>query len=154
MIAQGTFREDLYFRIKVFPIVIPPLRKRRCDIPALAQHFLHKKACDMKLGYEPTLTDSGLEHLLAYDWPGNVRELENAVERALILAQGQPLTFTDLQHSLVLNPKHVVENKESPLKLDQVIARHISDVLKMAEGRIELCFQCFQAFLNTRKLVF
>jgi transcriptional regulator with GAF, ATPase, and Fis domain len=137
MIAQGTFREDLYFRLKVFPITIPPLRERRGDIPALVQYFLHKKARDMKVSYEPALTVDALERLRAYAWPGNVRELENAVERALILCQGQPLAFADLDGSASPTPERVAESGDTPLTLDQVIERHIRDVFTMAGGRVE-----------------
>jgi transcriptional regulator with GAF, ATPase, and Fis domain len=136
MIAQGTFREDLYFRLKVFPINIPPLRERRGDIPALVQHFLHKKASEMKLGYEPTLTASALERLMAYDWPGNVRELENAVERALILNQGKPLTFADLDVSPHPFPDSA-EREDELLTLDQVMDNHIRNILKMTGGKVE-----------------
>jgi transcriptional regulator with GAF, ATPase, and Fis domain len=137
MIAQGRFREDLYFRLKVFPILIPPLRERRGDIPALVQHFLHKKSREMKLGYEPTLAAGALDRLMAYDWPGNVRELENAVERALILSQGKPLAFADLDSSPHPVPEHVAANKDEPLTLDQVMGRHIRNVLKMTGGKVE-----------------
>jgi transcriptional regulator with PAS, ATPase and Fis domain len=84
-VQEGRFRADLFYRIQVFPIVLPPLRDRRDDIPALAVHFLKKYA--ERFGRpSPRLTPSALELLSAFDWPGNVRELENEMERALCLA--------------------------------------------------------------------
>ena len=88
MVSKELFREDLYFRLKVFPITIPPLRDRTIDIPALVQHFFQKKTREMKLRTVPVLARGEIRRLMAYEWPGNVRELENAVERALILNRG------------------------------------------------------------------
>ena len=87
-VAAGRFRSDLYYRLNVFPIAVPPLRERRADIPSLAQHFAAKAA--RKLG-KPlrSLSSTFLERAGAYDWPGNIRELENMVERALIVADGE-----------------------------------------------------------------
>jgi formate hydrogenlyase transcriptional activator len=93
-VAAGTFREDLYYRLSVFPIVLPPLRERRDDIPALVEHFgrLHAARRGLRyVGVEP----AGLEAMMAYDWPGNVRELGNVVERAMILSTGGPLRLDD-----------------------------------------------------------
>ena len=89
-VAAGRFRSDLYYRLNVFPVAVPPLRERRGDIPGLAQHFAAKAS--RKLG-KPLRDLSGtfLERAGAYDWPGNIRELENMVERALILADGELL---------------------------------------------------------------
>ncbi|MEW6688934.1 MAG: sigma-54 dependent transcriptional regulator [Pseudomonadota bacterium] len=85
MVAAGSFRDDLYYRINIFPIHVPPLRERRDDIPALAQHFL--AACGRELGIKSAgFSDEAMNLLMSHDWPGNVRELENAVHRALILA--------------------------------------------------------------------
>jgi DNA-binding NtrC family response regulator len=87
MVADGEFREDLYYRINIFPIEIPPLRDRRDDIPVLATHFLKRFSEDMH--HRTTeFSAEALNLLMNHDWPGNVRELENAVERAVILAGG------------------------------------------------------------------
>jgi len=91
-IARGRFREDLYYRLSVFPIPVPPLRQRRGDVPLLARHFARATACRLGLP-EPTLGEGDLEALQQYDWPGNVRELEHVIERALIIARGGPLRF-------------------------------------------------------------
>ena len=93
-ISQGTFREDLFYRLNVIQIVLPPLRDRREDIPALAEHFLVRSAG--KLGRTLRLAPETLERLLRYPWPGNVRELENAIERATILARGEVVEPDDL----------------------------------------------------------
>jgi two-component system response regulator AtoC len=88
-IAQGKLREDLYYRVNVFAIELPPLRERRDDIPALVAHFAAKHGAR----HTGPLPPEVLARLQAYAWPGNVRELENVVERALILSGGQPLTL-------------------------------------------------------------
>ncbi len=85
MVADGTFRDDLYYRINIFPIHVPPLRDRKADIPALAFHFL--KACSEDVGKKvDQISEGAMNVLLNYDWPGNVRELENVIHRAVILA--------------------------------------------------------------------
>jgi DNA-binding NtrC family response regulator len=89
MVAEGTFREDLYYRLNVIPVTLPPLRDRRDDIPLLVQHFLQKLAADLGRG-PATMSQEALRRLMAYHWPGNVRQLENVVERALAFSQGRP----------------------------------------------------------------
>jgi DNA-binding NtrC family response regulator len=85
MIAEGTFRDDLYYRINVFPIESPPLRERREDIPALAMHFLRTSSEELGKAVQD-ISEGAMNVLLAYEWPGNVRELENVMQRAVILA--------------------------------------------------------------------
>jgi two-component system, NtrC family, response regulator HydG len=87
-IEAGNFREDLYYRLNVVPIPLPPLRERREDIPALAQYFL-KRYADLNRREVPELTPAVLTALLAHDWPGNVRELENTIERLIVLSNGK-----------------------------------------------------------------
>jgi two-component system nitrogen regulation response regulator NtrX len=94
-IGQGHFREDLYFRLNVVPIHVPPLRERRDDIAMLARHFAHVAAVEQRLP-ERDLNDEALERLSRLDWPGNVRELRNTVERLLILARGDRIDATDI----------------------------------------------------------
>jgi DNA-binding NtrC family response regulator len=86
-VKAGSFREDLYYRLNVVQIDVPPLRVRRSDIPLLAHHFLRRYAADNQRSID-SFTDGALQALLAYPWPGNVRELENAIERAVVLCQG------------------------------------------------------------------
>jgi DNA-binding NtrC family response regulator len=91
-ITKGRFREDLYYRLNVFPIKVAPLRDRKEDIPLLASHFIETSIIELGCP-RPRLTPAGLETLQIYDWPGNIRELRNAIERATIFAQGGVLTF-------------------------------------------------------------
>ena len=104
--AAGRFREDLFYRLNVFPIQVPPLRERMDDIPLLAKHFIELSAKDLKCA-KPRLTRAGIAKLQSYDWPGNIRELRNVIERAVILARGDGLDF-DLPvtgpSSLVVRP--------------------------------------------------
>ncbi len=93
MVAEGTFREDLYYRLNVIPLDLPPLRERRDDIPILVTHFLHKFAPDDVIH----VSQGAMRVLMAYHWPGNVRQLENAVERAIALGGGrQEIDIADL----------------------------------------------------------
>jgi transcriptional regulator with GAF, ATPase, and Fis domain len=136
MVKNGRFRADLWFRIHVFPIMIPPLRSRIEDIPALINYLIEKKAEELQLPSIPTIEQGTLELLMAYSWPGNVRELENVVERAIILSKGQPLTFNDIVWA---DNEEQAETTPPQLKftiLDHVVSRHIRDVLKMANGKI------------------
>ncbi len=89
MVAARQFREDLFFRLSVFPIAVPPLRERREDIPILARHFLDRLGRDLKK--RVALSEGAVEALQRYPWPGNVRELQNCIERALILASGDTI---------------------------------------------------------------
>jgi transcriptional regulator with GAF, ATPase, and Fis domain len=91
-VATARFREDLYYRLNVFPIQVPPLRERLDDIPALAKHFVELTARDLKCA-KPRLTRTAIVKLQSYDWPGNARELRNVIERAVILAQGGTMEF-------------------------------------------------------------
>ena len=91
-VAAGRFREDLYYRLNVFPIQVPPLRERMDDIPLLARHFVALSAKELKCA-KPRLTRAAAAQLQSYDWPGNVRELRNVIERAVILAHGGVLEF-------------------------------------------------------------
>lgn len=84
-VEKGRFREDLFYRLQVIPITIPPLRERRSDIPLLVQHFLEKHN-QQRPGHEARIADDAMVHLWEYDWPGNVRELENLIERVVILS--------------------------------------------------------------------
>lgn len=104
-VAQGTFRRDLFFRLNVLSLRIPPLRERRQDIPLLIGHFLEKLSRDS--GLERTMNPEAMKLLLAYDWPGNVRELENCLERACALNSGPEIHLTDLPSGISGNGRVV-----------------------------------------------
>jgi DNA-binding NtrC family response regulator len=94
-VKEGRFREDLYYRLNVFPITIPALRRRKEDIPHLARVFAERFSAEQKLPNPVGLDASALALLTAYDWPGNIRQLENAVFRAVVLSQGSELSDSD-----------------------------------------------------------
>ena len=95
-LEEGSFREDLYYRLNVLPINIPPLRERRDDIPFLAEHFVGKLARDLG-AKASSLSEGAVKRLLEYHWPGNVRELENVIERSLVLSSGTRLEASDIK---------------------------------------------------------
>jgi len=128
-VANGQFREDLYYRLNVVTIELPPLRERKEDIPLLAQHFLKKFALGNQkdiTGFSPEATD----FFLNYEWPGNVRELENAIERAVILAKNSSIQVTDLpQENLLL-----ARSASPGGRLEEVEKNHIISVLNKTRG--------------------
>jgi DNA-binding NtrC family response regulator len=97
LVASGAFRQDLYFRLSVFPITVPALRDRKEDIPALAEHFVRRFAAEQKRRGPVSIDPSALRALVDHSWPGNVRELENTIERALILGEGDRVLSEHLQ---------------------------------------------------------
>lgn len=134
MVLDGTFREDLYYRINVFPIHSPALRERRDDIPALAFHFL--KIFCAELGKPVSeISDGAMSLLVNYDWPGNVRELENTVQRAVILATDHIIRQADLTHIIEAMPRpdFDVPRTSDDLKRVKKIAREksVEDIEKM-----------------------
>ena len=137
MVKNKLFREDLWFRLNVFPIIIPPLRHRLGDIPALVRHFIDRKAKELKLRDTPDLAPGAMDDLMAYDWPGNVRELENLIERALILHRGKNLHFDDLGSfpAQKIDAPDLSPDDET-LELDTVVRRHIQCVLEKTSGKI------------------
>jgi transcriptional regulator with GAF, ATPase, and Fis domain len=141
-VEAGQFRQDLFYRLSVFPIEIPPLRERRQDIPMLAQHFL--QALARKMNLKPgRLTQAHVERLCAYSWPGNVRELQNLLERAVILSQGGPL-----QLELLPAPDRSVQPmvRRSETTITPVLTR---DALKQSERE-----SIRQALIQTKGKVF
>jgi len=145
MVHRGEFREDLWYRLHVFPIRIPPLRERKADIPAFVYHFIERKAREMNLRSLPVLAQGTLERLQQYDWPGNVRELENVVERELIQSQagksGEPLRFEEIR-GLPFKPRMPLSSQSltrsnAPLDLDSILRTHVRQVLEITNGRIQ-----------------
>jgi DNA-binding NtrC family response regulator len=119
MVAEGTFREDLYYRLNVLPVQLPPLRDRREDIPLLVQHFLQRLAADSGRG-AMTVSQEAMRRLMAYRWPGNVRQLENTVERALAFSQGRTsIDVPDLPPE-VQNHTGVIEGADTWLPEDGI----------------------------------
>lgn len=141
-IREGWFREDLYYRLAVFPIEIPPLRERKSDIPCLVTHFL-KQQCAANTEVDPTL----MKELERYHWPGNVRELRNVLERALILSQGAALQKDHFPDNLFDSAERVgfrfsidlTRNfKDNQLRLEEALERQmIRLLLKEEQGRRE-----------------
>jgi len=137
MVKTGRFREDLWYRLNVFPIHIPSLRQRREDIPSLVQYFIERKSRELNLRKIPAVSPQAMDRLIDYDWPGNVRELQNIIERALIVSNGRPLEFQDF------NPSHktaaalpVIEAGEKIESLDEIQRVHILEALQTTRGKI------------------
>ena len=127
---EQRFRADLYYRLNVFPICIPPLREHRDDIPLLVTHFAMKYATKMGKKIE-TIPKATMNALVAYAWPGNVRELQNIIERAVILSQGAHLTLGDWLPKPSASPSGT-----RVLSLDELERQHITDVLEMTGWRV------------------
>jgi formate hydrogenlyase transcriptional activator len=146
-IRNSTFRSDLYYRLNVFPLEVPPLRERRSDIDQLATFFVSRYA--RNLGKKMTgISDATRQKLLSYSWPGNVRELQNIIERALILSAGPILELesdlTNVSTSPVISnfqpevPAILPYEDQSPPKTLQEVERaHILAVLQQTHGVIE-----------------
>jgi len=141
MVNKKTFRHDLWFRLNVYPIRIPPLRQRKDDIPALAQHFVQKKCHEMKLRTPPKIESGQMEKLMLHDWPGNVRELENLVERALIRAiatsSGDNLIFTEAPISPLSSLSSDIVSEQRIPTLDELNRAHIEKALKLCKYKVE-----------------
>jgi DNA-binding NtrC family response regulator len=116
VVKTREFREDLYFRLSVFPIHIPPLRQRKKDIPLLAEHFLDVFSRELKRG-RLKLSEKAVQKLLNYSWPGNVRELQNCLERAVILCEGQTIEEQDVLTTSAANAGSIADylNMDAPL---------------------------------------
>lgn len=135
LVKEGRFREDLYYRLNVFSITIPPLRDRREDIPLLADHFLKKYAEGMNKSIR-NISKDAMEFLVNYDWPGNVRELENAIERAVVIRRSGDIKAEDLPFN-IHDRKHDVEEdlesmeKKHIIKMLEKYSYNISKVAKV-----------------------
>jgi DNA-binding NtrC family response regulator len=127
-IAAGRFRTDLYYRLGVFFIEIPPLRERRDDIPLLADYFLRTSADRLKRPM-PKLTETSVNMLLSYDWPGNIRELQNAIERAVILSGGGPLEFSQVLGARPTLEPYVGEEPLTLLTRDELRMRERESII-------------------------
>jgi len=141
LVQEGSFRKDLWFRLNVFPIRIPPLRERKQDIPVLVHYFIMRKSRELNLHINPELKPNTMRRLVEYNWPGNVRELQNIVERALINSRitdpSQPLSFDEFFLPLGQETKPILpESDGSILSLDQAMKQHIQRALTITKGKI------------------
>jgi len=126
-VREGRFRQDLFYRLNVFPIQVPPLRERREDIPLLVWAFVDRIGREMGVTID-TISQRSMDRLQGYPWPGNVRELRNVVERSMIVSQGRTLTLTP--------PEAGESVSDEALALDEVQRRHISKVLGLTGGKV------------------
>jgi DNA-binding NtrC family response regulator len=139
-VEEGLFRQDLYFRLNVFRIEIPPLRERREDIPALVAHFVKLHGRAQGKGHL-TLSNQAMNSLLNYSWPGNVRELSNVIERACILCDGDQVGVEHLPTELVASDSSPTGLKSAVMEFEQ---KHIEWVLRAAGGNRERAAQMLE----------
>lgn len=134
-VEAGNFRSDLYFRLNVFPILIPPLRERRDDIPKLAGHFLEKYSPN---GTKRAMTFSSkvIKQLTGYPWPGNVRELEHLIERTILLSSGQVISQINLASQKNEKNQEYVIGSGQIKTIDEVEKEHIIKVLRLCMGKV------------------
>jgi formate hydrogenlyase transcriptional activator len=137
-VDEGRFRQDLFYRLRVFPIEIPPLRERRDDIAPLAAHFIRQSARRMNRP-EPAITEAALSQLTSYDWRGNVRQLQNVIERSIILWQEGPLTF-DIPASYRISQSVQPAGAKPALSMREQLKGHereaIAAALKQTNGKV------------------
>jgi two-component system response regulator AtoC len=134
-VQEGKFREDLYYRIRVVPMRLPPLRERREDIPLLVEHLVQKHA--LRLGRPPLLPDAeAMRALLDHSWPGNIRELEHALERALLLASGTSLSLGDFPPEIAARAAEVAEGGRYRAARDAWERKYLEDLLREAGGSV------------------
>lgn len=134
-VAEGRFREDLYYRLNVFPVELPPLRERENDVILIANHFLQNVSD--KTGKSFSFTNDALAFLKSAKWPGNVRELQNTIERATILSANGEIDISHLNFkSMKAFKKKVKPENENQASLDDVIVNHIKKILEQCDGKI------------------
>jgi two-component system response regulator HydG len=132
MVAAGSFREDLFYRLEVIPVHLPPLRERKGDIPLLVEHFLAKKSREMNLPFR-RLTEDALQILCDYSWPGNVRELENVIERTIVLADGDhDLGPTDIPQLSRDSDDSDIDNGSAQMPMTERLERLEKELISQA----------------------
>ncbi len=134
-LEDGTFREDLYYRLNVVPIEIPPLRERKEDIPYLVRFFVDKLGKENG-GHVRSITDAAVDKLMQYSWPGNVREIENVIERSIVMTTGEKLDADDIRLDMNLRPRPQAGEMALPegMSLDQYEQELIRNALKQANN--------------------
>jgi transcriptional regulator with GAF, ATPase, and Fis domain len=139
-IEDGTFREDLFYRLNIIPLVLPPLRERKSDIPALAEHFIRKICRD--LGVDTRRLEPGiLDLFMTYDWPGNVRELEATIHRAIVMSNGEVLTRNDF-YSLI------GETSASGTPYEPPLSEAPHDLLNPAVKRLQISPEVYEDVIS------
>ncbi len=139
-VDQGTFREDLYYRISVIPIHLPPLRERKDDIPLLIEHFIQKHNHKRRGNDIQSVSDNAFNALMGYHWPGNIRELENVIERAIVIEESLVIHESSLPahiHSTTLS-------ETDTLSLADMEKRHIHNILEKFQGNISKSAKALQ----------
>jgi DNA-binding NtrC family response regulator len=136
MIEDGEFREDLYYRLNVFPINLPPLRDRLDDLTPLVSHFIAKFSRQMGVTFAQASAEA-LAKLREYNWPGNVRELENIIERAMILAKGSPVSAVHLDFGRHRATSHATPTPHHGTPLPAAPAAHADDGKSLAERLLD-----------------
>ena len=139
-VEEGSFREDLYYRLNVVPIHLPPLRERKEDIPLLAYHFLRRYSQELTKGVSE-ISPEALELMLEYNWPGNIRELENAIERAMVLSKGNTLSVETLplvssSQEAEVGDENISYQEAKKAVLESFERRFFTRILKEAGGNV------------------
>ncbi|QEM11732.1 sigma-54 dependent transcriptional regulator [Mucilaginibacter rubeus] len=135
-VGEGRFRLDLFYRLNVFPISLPPLRDRKEDIPILGKYFLAKSAGSMGRETVPDLSENALKQLAGYQWPGNIRELEHLIERSLIKSRSSVIDAVELPAPVREQPSMRPSANGSRKTLEEIEAEHILTVLKSCHGKV------------------
>ncbi|ACB85482.1 sigma-54-dependent Fis family transcriptional regulator [Natranaerobius thermophilus] len=135
MVSQGEFREDLYYRLSVVPLYIPPLRERPDDIPFLIRHYIRKY--NEKYGVNKGLSSSALEELVSYNWPGNVRELENMIERLVIMVPENLIETSDLPQQIKESNVKILENLSLPDAVSKLEKRMLQKAMEQSNNTRE-----------------
>jgi len=135
-VREGRFRADLYYRLNVIPIDIPPLRERMDDLPLLVDHFV-RKFCEKTKSRSRKVSDEAMELLRGYAWPGNVRELENIIERAILLNRSETLEPADFPEKLSQHQSTAIVSSGKPATptLESIEKAYIHYVMSQTEGR-------------------
>jgi two-component system response regulator AtoC len=149
-VKKGKFREDLFYRLHVFPIFLPDLKDRKEDIPLLAYHFLDLYTKENQKQVKG-ISKEAMKLLLEYHWPGNVRELENAIERAVVMADQNYLTPRDFPKNLKEGPMDVIKKGVMDRKsLDDIKAEYITEILQETGGNKRIAAEILK--VNPRTL--